>query len=75
MTASSWSEIENKWKDRKRKLDMEMSAVMRKIASKKILGTKAPRLNDDALHLVLLEKIGPKNSGGRDQFQRFNNKA
>ena len=49
MTASSWTEIENKWKDRKRKLDMEMFTVTRKNAPKKDVVTKAPRVNDDAL--------------------------
>ena len=46
---SAWIEIGKKWQDRKRNLDMEKSIVTRNIASKKALGTKAPRVNDDAL--------------------------
>ena len=49
MTVLARREIEKKRKDRKRNMDIEMSAVMREIAPKKALGTKAPRFNDDAL--------------------------
>ena len=51
MNVSDQRETEEKHKYQKRKLDMDISAVMRKIALKKALGAKSPRANDDALQL------------------------
>ena len=48
-TVSEWKYIEKKHKDWKRKLNMEMFAVMRTFTLKRDVGTKAPRVNDDEL--------------------------
>ena len=46
---SEWREIEKKWQDRNRKLDMEMSSTTRKNTPKKDVRTKVSRVNDDAV--------------------------
>ena len=51
-TVSARREIENKWKDGKRKLYTEKSYTTRKIETNKALGTKSPRVNGDNLQPV-----------------------